>query len=103
MSGPQAAWLVAADGSRRLHLQHGPIDLVIGAYGTEGDTARAYDKAWARFQDILPVLADELAELRRPLGAAPPLLRGPVARRSEQRRGGQGWVRPVGSRGGPVH
>lgn len=81
MSGPQAAWLVAADGSRRLHLQHGPIDLVIGAYGPAGEAARAYDNAWARFQDILPVLVGELAELRRPLGPAHPLLRGPVARR----------------------
>lgn len=80
-SGPVAAWLVAADGSRRLHLQHGPIDLVIGAYGTADDMARAYDRAWARFQDILPVLVEELAELRRPLDAAHPLLRGPVARR----------------------
>jgi ApbE superfamily uncharacterized protein (UPF0280 family) len=81
VSGPLAAWLVAADGSRRLHLQHGPIDLVIGAYGPAADMARAYDNAWARFQDILPVLVEELAELRRPLGAAHPLLRGPVARR----------------------
>jgi len=83
MSGrPAAAWLVAADGgSRRLHLQHGPIDLVIGAWGPAAGMARAYDQAWARFQDILDTLVAELAELRRPLGSAHPLLRGPVARR----------------------
>lgn len=80
MSAPSANWLVGKDGaSRRLHLQHGPIDLVIEAFGA--DTARAYEQAVARFQDILSVLVAELVELRQPLGAAHPLFRGPVARR----------------------
>lgn len=82
MSGPLATWLVSRDGmSRRLHLQHGPIDLVIGAYGSAGAVARAYDQAVARFQDVLAVLVGELGDLRRPLGAAHPFFRGPVARR----------------------
>lgn len=82
MSGPQAAWLIPADGGpRRLHLQHGPIDLVIGAFGTELAVASAYDQAVHRFQSILSVLVSELDSLRRPLGDAHPLLRGPVARR----------------------
>ncbi len=82
MTGPQAAWLVATDGApRRLHLQHGPIDLVIGAFGTASAMSRAYDQAVSRFQDILAVLVGELDDLRRPLGAAHPLFRGPVARR----------------------
>jgi len=77
---PTAAWLNGS--SRRLHLQHGPIDLVIEAFGSEAAMQRAYDQAVARFQDILAVLANELAELRRPLNAAAhPLFRGPVARR----------------------
>ena len=63
----------------RLHLQHGPIDLVIEAFGV--DAARAYEQAVARFQDTLSVLVSELADLRQPLGAAHPLFRGPVARR----------------------
>lgn len=81
MSGsPSANWLIGKGGaSRRLHLQHGPIDLVIEAFGV--DAARAYEQAVARFQDILSVLVAELAELRQPLGAAHPLFRGPVARR----------------------
>lgn len=79
---PSANWLLGRDGnSRRLHLQHGPIDLVIEAVGTPAETARAYDQAVARFQDVLSVLASELAELRQPLGTAHPLFRGPVARR----------------------
>lgn len=80
MSGaPIAAWLPGT--SRRLHLQHGPIDLVIEAFGHEQAVQQAYEQAVARFQDILSVLVGELATLRRPLGTAHPLLRGPVARR----------------------
>ncbi len=80
MSSPSANWLIGRDGvSRRLHLQHGPIDLVIEAFGA--DAARAYEQAVARFQDILSVLVAELVELRQPLNAAHPLFRGPVARR----------------------
>lgn len=80
MTTPSANWLLGRDGtSRRLHLQHGPIDLVIEASGA--DAARAYEQAVARFQDILAVLVGELVQLRQPLGAAHPLFRGPVARR----------------------
>ena len=77
MSGPVAAQL--ADG--RLHLQHGPIDLIIAAWGEAGEVHRAYAQAWSRFQDILQVLVDELAGLRAPVGDVYPLFRGPVARR----------------------
>jgi ApbE superfamily uncharacterized protein (UPF0280 family) len=80
VSAPSANWLIGKDGaSRRLHLQHGPIDLVIEALGA--DAARAYEQAVARFQDILATLVSELVELRQPLGGAHPLFRGPVARR----------------------
>jgi ApbE superfamily uncharacterized protein (UPF0280 family) len=78
---PAANWLVGRDGVSRLHLQHGPIDLVIEAFGAPAETARAYDQAVARFQDILTGLVSELTGLRRPLGAAHPLFLGPVARR----------------------
>ncbi|MBE0619060.1 MAG: UPF0280 family protein [Burkholderiales bacterium] len=76
-SGPRAALL--ADG--RLHLQHGPIDLIIQAWGERAEVAAAYRQAIARFDDILEVLVQELPQLRTPLGAVPPLLHGPVARR----------------------
>ena len=77
MIGPQRG--VLPDG--RLHLQHGPIDLVIEAFGAESEVQAAYRQASDRFPDILPTLVSELAILRRPTGDAHPLLQGPVARR----------------------
>ena len=68
-----------ADG--RLHLQHGPIDLIIEAFGAAAEVERAYGQAVARFGDILPTLVRELPLLRQPVGEAYPLLQGPVARR----------------------
>ncbi|TAJ25498.1 MAG: UPF0280 family protein, partial [Reyranella sp.] len=55
-----------ADG--RLHLQHGPIDLIIEAFGAADEVEQAYGQATARFGDILPTLVGELPLLRRPLG-----------------------------------
>ena len=77
MSGAQSARL--PDG--RLHLQHGPIDLVIEAFGPSGEVMLAYGQASERFGDILETLVRELSLLRRPVGDAYPLLQGPVARR----------------------
>ncbi len=65
----------------RLHLQHGPIDLLIEAWGTPHEIEAAYARAEARFQDVLETLVAELPMLRAPLGEAYPLFRGPVARR----------------------
>jgi len=65
----------------RLHLQHGPIDLLVEAFGERGEVGRAYQQAIDRFGDILPTLVRELPLLRQPVGDAYPLLRGPVARR----------------------
>ena len=76
-NGPNSGRL--ADG--RLHLQHGPIDLIIEAWGERAEVECAYRQAIARFDDILEVLVQELAQLRTPLSEAFPLLCGPVARR----------------------
>ena len=76
--GPQAALL--PDG-RRLHLNHGPIDLVIEAFGPAPEVRRAYDQAVARFADVLETLVAELPALRRPVGDPSPVFAGPVARR----------------------
>jgi ApbE superfamily uncharacterized protein (UPF0280 family) len=59
----------------RLHLQHGPIDLVI-----LGDEVE-YQRAARRFQTVLEELVAELPLLRAPVGGAYPLARGAVARR----------------------
>ena len=64
MSGPVAS--TTADGSR-LHLQHGPIDLIIEAWGDAAEVANAYRRAWDRFQPVLDELVAELPSLRRPL------------------------------------
>ena len=66
---------------RRLHLQHGPIDLVIGAAGPDGEVDRAYAQARTRFDDILPALVGELEVLRRPIATPRRRPAGTVARR----------------------
>ena len=63
MNSPQAHWL--ADG-RRLHLNHGPIDLIVETFGSEDERRAAYEQAVARFQTILIELVEELPELRLP-------------------------------------
>ncbi|MBV8835794.1 MAG: UPF0280 family protein, partial [Alphaproteobacteria bacterium] len=64
----------------RLHFQHGPIDVVLKAWGAERDVALAYTAARARFRDILGELVGELGELRKPMDQNP-VVTGPVARR----------------------
>lgn len=81
MSGAVAARLSGSGPGGRLHLQHGPIDLIIEAFGAADEISRAYRQAADRFADILPTLVSELPVLRRAVGQAYPLLQGPVARR----------------------
>ncbi|MGQ3356680.1 MAG: UPF0280 family protein [Phreatobacter sp.] len=64
----------------RLHLQHGPIDVVLRAWGAAGAVRDAYEAAIARFGTILPELAGELAALRKPM-AERPEVETPVAKR----------------------
>jgi hypothetical protein len=65
----------------RLHLQDGPIDLIVGAFGVEAQIARAEAAAWARFETVLDELCAELPLLRAPAGPGAPRPAGPVARR----------------------
>ncbi|QBF32031.1 UPF0280 family protein [Thalassococcus sp. S3] len=62
MQSPQAHLL--PDG-RRLHLHHGPIDLILEVFGPARDAC--YAQATARFQTVLEELVAELPGLRRPL------------------------------------
>jgi ApbE superfamily uncharacterized protein (UPF0280 family) len=66
---------------KRLHLQDGPIDLVIEANGAEGDVRAAYQAAARRFTGLLDELCGELVELRRPAEPVRCTLKGVVARR----------------------
>lgn len=67
----------------RWHLQHGPIDIVMGAKGDPSAVERAHEDAWLRFRGILGELVAELPSLRLPVQGACPL-RGPIARRMWQ-------------------
>ena len=50
----------------RLHLQHGPINLVIKAYGGDDEVRRAYERAERRLSGMLQNLVDNLSLLRSP-------------------------------------
>lgn len=75
MQGPQIAFL--PDG-RRLHLHHGPIDLIIDAEGP-GRTI-ALRAAANRFETVLEELVAELPLLRTPTGPRP---EGAIARQMQ--------------------
>jgi hypothetical protein len=59
---PQSSLL--PDG-KRLHLNHGPIDLIIECFGD--DRTVRYQRTIERFETVLQELAAELPELRRPI------------------------------------
>jgi ApbE superfamily uncharacterized protein (UPF0280 family) len=75
---PQIATL--ADG-RRLHLQDGPIDLIVEVWGSEANIRAAYDAAARRFTGLLDTLCEELPELRKAADPVSCMLRGKIARR----------------------
>tara|TARA_R110002072_G_scaffold176194_3_gene332099 strand:+ start:11306 stop:12166 length:861 start_codon:yes stop_codon:yes gene_type:complete len=62
----------------RLHLQHGPIDLIISA---NGQRDRAFEAANARFQTILTELVAELDMLKQPMTSTIARPDGKVAQR----------------------
>jgi uncharacterized protein len=78
---PQIALL--ADG-RRLHLQDGPIDLILEAHGSEANMRAAYDAAVQRFTGLLDELCKELPLLRQAADPARCPLQGDVARRMHE-------------------
>jgi len=65
----------------RLHLQDGPIDLIIGAGGTDAEIRAAYQAAARRFTGLLDELCGELADLRKAADPAASALQGVVAQR----------------------
>ena len=79
MSGRAQACLLA-DG-RRLHLHHGPIDIVAQAFGAPAACRRANSQGAARFESILAELVEELPLLRRAIGEAGLPVQGVIARR----------------------
>ena len=75
---PQVGWL--KDG-KRLHLQDGPIDLIVEAEGSAANRRTAYAAAIGRFTGLLDELCDELYLLRTAADPVRCALRGTVARR----------------------
>lgn len=86
MTGPVASYL-DGDVSGRLHLQHGPIDLIIGVDGAISLEHEAYYRhhayalAHRRFKTILEELVAELPLLKSPATADCPEPEGSTARR----------------------
>jgi ApbE superfamily uncharacterized protein (UPF0280 family) len=66
MQRAQTTWL--PDG-QRLHLHHGPIDMIVGVTGPGRKPAMA--RAAARFETLLEELMAELPRLRQPTGPTP--------------------------------
>ena len=66
---------------KRLFLQHGPIDLIVQAFGDDDALRAAYWAATRRFDDLLIELCRELEILRAPANGKQAMPEGPVARR----------------------
>lgn len=75
---PQITWL--ADG-KRLHLQDGPIDLIVEANGTPDNVRVAFANAAARFDGLLDELCAELPLLRTQADPNSTELQSVIARR----------------------
>ncbi|MBL4615502.1 MAG: UPF0280 family protein [Magnetovibrio sp.] len=67
--------------AKRLHLQLGPIDLIIGAQGLQADIDAAYGQARQAFDGLLEQLVSELAVLKSPVSKHNLKTTGPVANR----------------------
>jgi len=57
-------------GDGRLQMRHGPIDLVIKAFGSAAEVTLAYQQAAVAFGTVLDDLVSELRELRKPARAS---------------------------------
>jgi uncharacterized protein len=66
---------------RRLHLQDGPIDVIVEAFGEGGEVQRAYQAAAHRFVGVLDELCAELPLLRSQAVAGGVWPKGKIARR----------------------
>ena len=64
----------------RLHLQHGPIDLIIEANGDAKEISIAYDAMAKRFETVLDELVPELKSLRQEVSSADNA-KSPIAKR----------------------
>jgi len=102
MNAPQARLL--PDG-RRLHLNHGPIDLIIEAFGVTEEVYAAYEQATERFKTMLGELVDELPALRSAAFSKPRTFKCSTARRMEAAvspLAGEHFITPMAAVAGSV-
>jgi ApbE superfamily uncharacterized protein (UPF0280 family) len=81
MTGNRASARLLPGTQPRLHLQDGPIDILLLADGDADAVDAAYRAAARSFGFILDELCSELPLLRSPAGPGTPWPRGPIARR----------------------
>ena len=101
-AGPQASLL---SDNRRLHLQHGPIDLIIEAQAEPAAVQAAYGAAIQRFDGLLETLCEELPLLRAPQAVDSVPAQGVVARRMQAAvapHAGSHFITPMAAVAGAV-
>ncbi|MCR9213964.1 MAG: UPF0280 family protein [Proteobacteria bacterium] len=64
---------------RRLHMQHGPIDIIAEAFGSDEEVCNAYAQGEAAFSNVLADLVSVLPHLQENLGAKPSVILNGVA------------------------
>jgi uncharacterized protein len=90
---------------RRLHLQDGPIDLIVEARGSETEVRHAHDAATWRFTGLLDELCAELPLLRQPADPVRCRLLGVIARRMHRAVApfaADGFITPMAAVAGSV-
>lgn len=87
----------------RVHLSHGPIDVVLKAFGAPANVAHAHRAAMCRFPQILPELCAELPVLRTWIGGGA-WPQSPVGRRMAEacRPFRQEFITPMAAVAGSV-
>jgi ApbE superfamily uncharacterized protein (UPF0280 family) len=93
-----------ADG-RRLHMQDGPIDVIVEAFGAISEIEGAYRAAATRFVGVLDELCGEVEFLRRPACKNGDLPAGAIARRmlaAVRPYGSQTFITPMAAVAGAV-
>ena len=110
VSVPHSNWKKSDNGAvhrilsgNRLHLQHGPIDLIIVVDGPEQVQNEAFDRAIHRFDPILEELVTELPILKTPWNPSFPNVKGRVAKRMlEAVQGLDVFITPMAAVAGAV-
>lgn len=95
---------VARLSKQRLHIVHGPINLIVKANGQPSEVERAYDEALRRVDGLLQGLVDELEILRSPNTVSDVAAIEPTAVRmlATRQRFGSRFVTPMAAVAGAV-